>query len=326
MKPTTYKTFEEAASASKSRDQQGSAIVIGNFDGVHRGHQRLIEHAVKLAQSGEHAPLRVIALTFWPHPVRYFRPTLESFEIMTLDQRVDTLGTYGVEEVFAIPFDKGIASQTPEEFVIQALVTSLCAREVIVGEDFHFGHKRSGNVESLTELGKKHGFNTHAIPLLDDHGEHISSTRIRTQLKEGALDEVTRLMGRPYTLTGKVIHGDARGRELGYPTANTQVEQEVHLPDGIYTTTLETERYGSLQACTYIGSRPTYEEAKGRNVETFVLNVPQTKEGFDLYESRVQIKFHVRQRGDMAFSSSEELIAQMDRDVEQARQWHQGQP
>lgn len=306
--------------SANAPDGVRAVVVIGNFDGVHLGHQQLLMRARRDAQA---RGLRVVVLTFWPHPARFFKPDQPGFELMTLTQRATHLGEAGADEVLALPFNKRIASLTPEQFVQEVLVDGLAAAEVIVGEDFHFGHKRAGNTDTLRTLGATHNFTVHIHEDVVAHtDEIISSTRIRTHIRAGELEQATNLLGRAYTITGEVVHGDARGRNLGFPTANVAAEQDVFLPDGIYTTTLHTARYGNLTACTYIGNRPTYEEALGRNVETFVLDVPNSEEGFDLYGQHVAISMWRWQRGDAAYEDSEALIAQMEIDVAEARAWH----
>ncbi len=300
--------------------EQRAVVIIGNFDGVHRGHQQLLARAQKDARRAGH---RIVVLTFWPHPARFFKPNLPAFELMTLSQRAEHLGQHGADEVLALPFDARVAGLSPAEFVQEVLVDGLGAAEVIVGEDFHFGHRRAGNTTTLRELGDQHGFAVHIHePVLSDN-EVISSTRIRGHITRGELERANALLGRPYMLTGEVVHGDAWGRNLGFPTANVAAEQSVFLPDGIYTSTMHSARHGELRACTYIGSRPTYEEALGRNVETFVLDVPETEEGFDLYGEHVTIALHRWQRPDKAYEGSEALIAQMKLDVAEASAWHQ---
>lgn len=324
MNVRVHESMEQARAATKELGV-GSAVVIGNFDGVHRGHQELIAQAMELAHGGGGERLRVVALTFWPHPVRYFRPQVEPFEITSLEERVARLASHGVEEVFAMPFDEEVARMSPEAFVKRCLSEGLEAREVVVGEDFHFGHKRAGDVSTLEALGERFGFRAHGVALREDEEEEafISSTRIREHLKRGELEEANVLMGGEYVATGEVEHGDARGRTLGYPTANVTLRgKSLLLPDGIYTTTLKSSKYGDLPSCTYVGSRPTYEgsASPGRHIEAFVLG--EAGEGIDLYGERVELVFHVMQRGDRAFESSEALKDQIDRDVEEAGRWH----
>ncbi len=318
---TIYRTLKRA----KSAINHPSVVTIGNFDGVHRGHQALLEFARTLAQDAA----AVVPLTFDPHPVRYFKPDIPPFELTTIEQRAELLEAHGADAVVVVTFDEEIATLTPEEFVDQILIDALKATHVIVGKGFRFGHKRAGTTEVLINLCSTRGVGvTVHEPILDtEHdSEVISSTRIRELVKAGEVDEIPALLGRPYTMWGEVVHGDARGRELGYPTANITTENEVLPPDGIYTTTLETPSFGPLEAITYVGRRPTYEgEEAQRNIETFVLRW-ERDEPLDLYEEHVGIRFHDFIRGDRAFDSSEELIEQMDKDVAEARRWHQAAP
>ena len=315
------RTLEQAARRSAAR-AGGAAVVIGNFDGVHLGHQALLSAACEARALKRVSS--VVALTFWPHPARTFKPDIEPFELMTLEQRGEHLRRYGADAILALAFDERLAALTPREFVERVLLGALKAKHVVVGEDFHFGKGRAGDVSTLATLGSELGFTALAHePVRDAQtGQVISSTRVRQLVRRGDVEGAARLLGHAYELSGEVVQGDARGRELGFPTANILAEQEVFVPDGIYTSTLHSARFGALKACTYIGSRPTYEHALGRNVETFVLDEAAPQGGLDLYGERIRLALHRWQREDEAFEGSEALIAQIGRDVEIARRWH----
>ena len=309
-----YRTLERA----EQEIEGPSVVMIGNFDGVHLGHQALLQTGRALSS----ARAAIIPMTFDPHPVRFFRPDSPAFELTTIEQRAALLDHHGADAVMVLPFGKEIASLSPREFVDQILHQTLKAERVIVGEDFRFGHKRAGNTEVLKELCAERNIAVTIHPPVEVGGQIISSTRVREKVWGGKMRDVPALLTRPYEIAGEVIHGDARGRELGYPTANIESENRVMPPDGIYTTTLTSERFGALPAITYIGKRPTYEEDGARNVETFVLDWSEEKPPLDLYGQRVQIAFHDFIRPDKAFDTDEALIEQMDRDVASARRWH----
>ena len=314
-----YRTLREAREAGP----QPSVVTIGNFDGVHRGHQALLERAGELA-AGLEPRARVVTLTFEPHPVRFFRPGREPFELTTLRQRLDLLAAHGAAAAMVLTFDEELSQLEPEAFVDQILVEALGTRGVVVGQGFRFGHERAGTTEVIEQLGQERGFELAVCEPVERHGQVISSTRIREHVRAGRVDQIPALLTRPYRIWGRVVRGDARGRELGYPTANVASENELLPADGIYTTTLTAgQPWGELPSITYIGQRPTYEEeaTPGRTVETFVLGWP-AGESLDLYERRVGIAFHEHLRPDRAFESSEALVAQMEQDVARARAWH----
>lgn len=310
--------YRDTVRARQARGDETSVVTIGNFDGVHRGHQALLSLAGTLA-GGEH---RIIPMTFDPHPIRYFRPTSPAFELTTIEQRAQLLRAYGAHALFVLEFDELAANSSARDFVSTFLVDALGARHVIVGDGFRFAHKRSGTTDTLHELGQEYGFQAHVVEHVMDQGAPVSSTRVREHLRAGEVAIANALLTRPYFIGGVVVHGDARGRQLGYPTANTKTSNQVVIPDGIYTTTLRTEQFGALPACTYVGKRPTYEADNTRNIETFVLDY-EGAAPLDLYDAQVTIDFHDFIRGDRAFRDSASLVEQMHVDVAAARAWHQ---
>lgn len=309
--------YRDTVRASRARGDATSVVTIGNFDGVHRGHQALLNLASELA-GAEH---RIIPMTFDPHPIRYFRPDSPAFELTTIEQRAELLRAHGAHALFVLEFDELAANSSARDFVSTFLVDALGAKHVIVGHGFRFAHKRSGTTDTLRELGLEYGFQAHVVEHVLDQGAPVSSTRVREHLRAGEITLANALLTRPYFIDGVVVHGDARGRQLGYPTANIQSPNQVFIPDGIYTTTLRTERFGALPACTYVGVRPTYETDSTRNIETFVLD-HDGDEPLDLYEANVTIDFHDFIRSDRAFPDSAALIEQMHIDVAAARAWH----
>ncbi len=292
---------------------QGSVVAIGNFDGVHRGHQALLSRCVSEARA---LGAQAVALTFAPHPVRFFRPDAEPFLLSTPAQKAALLARCGVDAVVTLPFDEALAALSPQQFVTQVLCEGLHARHVLVGEGFRFGHRRAGTTQVLRALCEARGVGLTALDAQREGVEAISSSRVREHVRAGELEQAAALLGRPHQVSGQVIHGDARGRVLGFPTANVSSDNELLGPDGIYVTTLDVAPYGPLPACSYLGARPTFGQGP-RTFETFVLKAPEDE--LDLYDAQVTVSFLRRLRGDMAFESADALVAQMTRDVEAAR-------
>lgn len=290
-------------------------VAIGNFDGVHRGHQELLSHVVEHTDA---CGAEATALTFWPHPTRYFQPQAPPFELSTPQQKAAWMATTGITTFVSLPFDETVASLSPEAFVEEILVDALCAVRVIVGEDFHFGHKRAGDAKMLRELCGARGIDVTIVAPVKQDGV-ISSTRVRQLVRDAHLEQAQALLGRPFEVTGHVIHGDARGRDLGYPTANVDVGGMVMPGAGIYAATLQHDPQGPrLDACSYIGDRPTFGDGPV-TFETFVLDV-DPQQGLDLYDKTVTIQLLQRIRPDQAFESAEALIEQMHKDIQRTRQ------
>ena len=285
-------------------------VTIGNFDGVHVGHQAVLKLArdrVRLQQG------TAVVLTFEPHPLRVLAPGVELKFLSDPEEKLALLEEAGVDVVVRLPFTREFAAQTPDEFMVQVLRDGLGTRELFVGQNFRFGKERLGTIQSLTAAGPRLGFTVHAIAPVVLEGAPVSSTRIRDLVQAGAMAEAATLLGRPYTLRGTVIHGNRRGGELGYPTANLlPPEGRVLPPDGVYATQLkvDTQTWGAV---TYIGTRPTFG-AGGRMIETYLLDG-----GRDLYGCRVTILVHERLRGDQAFESADGLARQIAADVARTR-------
>jgi riboflavin kinase/FMN adenylyltransferase len=291
-----------------------SVVTIGNFDGVHLGHQWLITQTLERAAALDASP---VVLTFEPHPVRFFKPDAPEFRLMTLEARARELGRLGIPCVVALPFDEALANMSPQRFFDDVLRDGLRAQHILVGQDFHFGHKRSGTPDVLRALCEAAGVGLSLMPPVQRQGWPISSTTVRAALREARMDEVRALLGRPWSIEGEVVHGDARGRTMGFPTANVACDNPLMPPDGIFITTLTSPTRGELPAITYIGQRPTFGDGP-RTVETFVLHYEG--DSLNLYGEQVRIDFHRFLRPDARFDGMEALMAQMERDVAQARQ------
>lgn len=281
-------------------------LAIGNFDGVHRGHAKVIRRAVAEA---EERGVDAAVLTFEPHPVLVFRPDTPEFRLTSLEQKAQLLAELGIAGVVAATFDRQLASLSPEKFVQQILVDALDVSAVLVGEDFRFGSKRAGDTDALRRLGGSR-FDVITLEEVRADDEVISSTRIREALRNADLALVERLLGRPYGVRGTVEHGDALGRTFGFPTANVDPETPLLPPDGIYAAKLRCAEQ-CWDAAAYIGTRPAVD-GTARVVEAFCLGV----EGeLDLYDAVVELDFLAWIRGDRDFESEAGLIEQMKRDV-----------
>jgi riboflavin kinase/FMN adenylyltransferase len=285
-------------------------VTIGTFDGVHRGHRRLLDQAV---QRGEELHLPVAGVTFEPSPAAVLRPDAFSGRISTPEEKIAQLVEAGVDEVVVVPFTKELSRTSPESFMAW-LKEKTGLRELWVGEEFALGRDRTGTVERLMEIGAQLGFRVVAVPRLTNGAEVVSSSRVRSAVMSGDVATARRLLGRPFRVSGEVVHGQHLGRQMGFPTANVAPPPDLApLADGIYAAWAwlpgeETPR----PAVAYIGSRPTVN-GSGRMVETHLLDFDG-----DLYGQTIATDFLERIRGDARFDSLEDLIAQQRIDKAQA--------
>ncbi|WP_328994949.1 bifunctional riboflavin kinase/FAD synthetase [Kribbella sp. NBC_01245] len=298
-----------------------SVVTIGNFDGVHRGHQEVLAHARQQAEARGGLP--VVALTFHPHPMQVLRPGHGPATITEPAERAELLGKAGADAVLVLPFDRDVAAWSPEEFIDRVLVGALKAKAVVVGENFRFGHKAAGHVDTLIQAK---AFDVEGLALAGAGGadQPWSSTYIRAKIAEGDVEAAAEALGRPLRVTGVVIEGDKRGRELGYPTANIPAAADAAIPlDGVYAgwlTVLEpapgAPSYGEpLPAAISVGSNPTFDGVD-RRVESYVLD----RDDLELYGSKIAVDFVARLRGSqIKFESIDELLVQMKADVDGAR-------
>jgi riboflavin kinase/FMN adenylyltransferase len=301
--------------------RSGSAVTIGAYDGVHLGHRALL---AELRSRGDADGLTVVVVTFDRHPATVVRPESAPLQLCDLDQKLELLASAGVDRTVVVPFTTERADETAEDFVATVLVGGLGARLVVVGEDFHFGHGRKGNVALLRELGSVAGFAVEGVTLSTDAvgadggpDLPISSTRIRTLVSAGQVEEAATLLGRPHQVRGPVVHGDHRGGpELGYSTANVDVPEGICLPaPGIYAGWYERPDRSRWMTAISVGRRPTFYGADGALlVEAYLLD-------FDgqLYGEEAKVSFVGHLRAEQAFDSVEALIEQMGRDVESTR-------
>jgi riboflavin kinase/FMN adenylyltransferase len=288
-----------------------SVVALGNFDGVHLGHQAVLRRAV---EEGRRSESRIVAATFDPHPRVVLGPGEQPKLLTTLELRREALLRYGADEVWVIRFDEDLSRKSPEEFVRDVLVHELGAEAVVVGENFRFGHRAAGDVGDLERLMRRFGRKAYSVPVRSKDGDvGINSTHIRELIANGEVAEAAQLLGRPYVLRGEVIVGDQRGRSIGFPTANVLPDPTVVVPGrGVYAGFVRVGK-DVYAACTNVGVAPTFERGEGL-VEAHLLDF----EG-DLYGLVVDVSFVWRIRSEKRFSGVDELRAQIARDVEVAR-------
>jgi riboflavin kinase / FMN adenylyltransferase len=269
-------------------------VAVGEFDGVHLGHREVIRGSDTV-------------LTFEPHPLQVVRPQAAPRLLTSLDVKADLIAGLGVDELVVIPFDKGFAAQSPQEFIDDVLVERLGVTRVAVGENFRFGHQAAGDTDMLARDGR---FETRVVPLVEAEGEIVSSSHIRGLLLAGDVEQAARLLGAPFQIRGEVVHGDERGRTLGFPTANLVPDEALVTPGhGVYVA-----RADGACAAVSIGVRPTFGTGRGLLIEAYLID-----REVDLYGQTLRLEFLTRLRGERRFESREALIEQMERDVDQAR-------
>jgi len=294
-----------------------SVATLGNFDGVHKGHQAVLATVVERARA---EGAKAVAVTFDPHPVAVLHPERAPQIITAPQQRLDLLSVTGLDAVLVMEFTRDFALWTPERFVVEVFVKALGASVVVVGEDTRFGVRNSGDVDTLRAIGAEHGFEVLALTDIGEGGRW-SSSRVRSLVTSGDVVAATGILGRPHRVCGEVVHGDHRGRELGYPTANLSQESAGLIPaDGVYVGRLirpklpERDVERSLPAAISIGTNPTFEGTQ-RRVEAYVLD----RTDLDLYGETVIFEFIERLRETEKFDSIDDLILQMADDVQRAR-------
>ncbi|MFI7614131.1 bifunctional riboflavin kinase/FAD synthetase [Nonomuraea terrae] len=296
----------------------GRAVVtVGVYDGVHLGHQRVVERTVAVARE---RGLRGVAVTFEPHPDEIVRPGARPQRLTSMRRRIELLTRLGIDEVRVVEFTPELARETPDDFAQSVLTERLRAAAVVVGEDFVFGRDASGDVEILRTLGEKYDFAVEVVPRLDD----VSSTAVRELLTAGDVETAAARLGRPHRVEGIVVRGYQRGRELGFPTANVETPQHTAIPaDGVYAGWLQSVPVANLPtlyegqrwpAAISVGTNPTFEDVP-RTVEAYALD----RDDLDLYGTHVAVEFAARLRGNTRFDSIDALIAQIHDDVAATR-------
>lgn len=310
-----------------------SVVTIGNFDGVHQGHQQVLRQLIEAARKADAA---AVAVTFDPHPAQVHRPDSAPELIMGLEDRLETLEATGLDGVLVMHYTLELAAQTPEEFVRSVFVEGLGAAQVFIGHDVRFGKDNSGDLATMQQLGSQYGFD---VVVIDEFGSaatgsevgaiwqdsdlanrRCSSTWLRELLTDGDVKTAERVLGRPHRVRGEVVRGAARGRALGFPTANLSSHSTGFIPaDGVYAGWMTDAGGRRWPAAVSVGSNPTFEGVP-RQVEAHVIGRPdEAPEDFDLYGQMVVVEFIDRLRGMVAYRGPEALVDQMRLDVEQAR-------
>lgn len=290
-----------------------SRVTIGSFDGVHRGHQSIIRQLVQEAQSSA-AP--AVVVTFFPHPAIVLRGPNTVFYLTTPEERAALLAGWGIDMVITLPFDRELANQGPQEFM-QMLSDHLGLHRLWVGNNFALGRNRSGNIETLKQIGEQMNFSVEVVqPIINGNGEMISSSNIRRLLAEGNVQQAAEQLGRWYAIAGQIVHGDGRGKGLGIPTANFDFWPERALPaNGVYATRFWLGRQ-SYPAVTNVGVNPTFANQPSRpRIETHVIDFNQ-----DLYGREARLDFIAHLRPEYRFASAAELVQQIQADVMHARE------
>lgn len=297
---------------------RGAVIALGNFDGFHKGHQAVAAEAIEWAQR-EGRPS--IIATFDPHPVRFFRPDTAPFRLTTLEQRQELYLTAGATAMLVFHFDQELAKLSAEDFIIDILIKRFGAYGVVTGGDFSFGQGAQGNVQLLRQIGQENGLQNRVVEAVSDGSEIISSSRIREALAKGEPELATKLLTRPFAIRGVVEHGDKRGREIGYPTANLTIDHYLRPKYGIYAITgrLLSNDVRLLGAAN-LGVRPQFEPPK-ELLEPYFFDFSG-----NLYGQEIEVSFHHFLRPEAKFESVEELVVQMERDCTEAKRLLSGAP
>jgi riboflavin kinase/FMN adenylyltransferase len=289
-----------------------SVVAVGVFDGVHVGHRAVVARIVAAARDLDAQP---VVVTFDPHPATVVRPDVAPLMLGSVEQRLDLLEALGVAATLVLPFDREMSTWSPEEFIRRVLVDALHARRVVVGANFRFGHRAAGDVDVLAQVGEQAGYDVDPAPLVGD-AQPVSSTVVRGLLAEGAVAAAATALGRAHVLSGPVVRGDARGRELGFPTANVAVTAGMAVPaDGVYAGWLVRSDGSRLPAALSVGTNPTFDGTERRD-EAYVIDAPAD---LDLYDEVVDLEFVDRLRGMERFEGAEALVRQMHDDVSASR-------
>ncbi|MGN6766012.1 MAG: bifunctional riboflavin kinase/FAD synthetase [Rhizobiaceae bacterium] len=291
------------------QEYRGASVAIGNFDGVHRGHRALIREAKAQARA-KRVPSAV--MVFEPHPREFFQPNEVQFRLTTLKRKLAIFEKLGVDLVFVEPFDAELAALPAEAFIERVLVAGLGATHVVIGYDFYFGHKRGGNPELMVRAGEDLGFGVTVMPPIAEDGEVFSSSAVRLHLAQGDVKGVTHMLGEPWRVSGKVIGGAKRGTGMGFPTANLPMPKGTTLGHGIYAVRAHLDGMAH-DAAAYLGTRPTFDDGQPV-LEVFLFDF-----NGDIYGREIEIEFVDFIRGDRRFRSVEELVAQMEADIAQAK-------
>lgn len=290
------------------------AVTIGNFDGLHLGHQAMLARLQAVARA---RGLPTCVLSFEPHPREFFAPAQAPARLSSLREKTECLHGQGIDRLHVLRFDQALSALTPHAFIEQVLGTTLDARYVLVGDDFRYGARRAGDFALLQQMGATLGFDTESLPTVEVAGERSSSTAVRQALAAGELEHAARLLGRPYSISGRVVHGDKLGRDIGFPTANIQLKHNRPPLMGIFAVELYGLNGAPLPGVASLGRRPT---VKGADAVP-VLEVHLFDFNADLYGRRVRVDFLHKLRDEEKYPDLDTLVAQIRRDVADARQF-----
>ncbi len=283
-------------------------LAVGIFDGVHAGHQQIIATAKHLGE--------VTVMTFDPHPTSVVAPERTPSQLISVKDRIELLKQAGATYVEVVNFNKDFSQLSPDQFIEDVLLGRFKAEHVIIGENFNFGFKAQGSPKYLSEVGPKYGFGVSIVKLQEERGSTISSTRIRSLIIDGEIERANELLTRRFYLKGPVVHGEKRGREIGYPTANLGLTPLATIPaDGVYAGWLSVGE-SRWAAAISIGTNPTFPGVRGRQVEAYAID----QVGLDLYDQEAKIEFGFRLRDTLKFDGLAPLLEQMKKDCDQARE------
>jgi riboflavin kinase/FMN adenylyltransferase len=287
---------------------QMKVLALGIFDGVHAGHQQIIKTAKHLGE--------VTVMTFDPHPTSVVAPERTPPQLISVKDRIELLKQVGATHVEVVNFNKDFSQLSPDQFIEDFLLGRFKAEHVVIGENFNFGFKAQGSPKYLSEVGPKYGFGVSIVKLQEERGSTISSTRIRSLIIDGEIERANELLTRRFYLKGPVVHGEKRGREIGYPTANLGLSPLATIPaDGVYAGWLSVGE-SRWAAAISIGTNPTFPGVRGRQVEAYAID----QVGLDLYDQEAKIEFGFRLRDTLKFDGLEPLLEQMKKDCDQARE------
>ncbi len=308
----------------KHQGGRGSVVTIGNFDGVHKGHQAVIAQLLARAKQKD---LISTVIVFEPQPLEFLRSGGEPIRLMSLRDKVNALSAQHVDQLLCIKFDKAFSQICPRDFIHTVLCRGLSAQHVVVGDDFQFGRNREGRYETLVREGASLGFSVEQSATFEHDGERVSSTRIRRALLDGQMAEATTLLGRPYAVSGRVVHGEKLARRLGRPTANIPLGRKRLPLRGVYTVTVSVDDASQSQnlycGVANVGVRPTVNEQTGHVEKEARLEVHLLDYQGDLYRRRLRVELLHKLRDEKKFESLDQLQAAIEDDVQQAKVWFQ---
>ncbi|HTH94808.1 MAG TPA: bifunctional riboflavin kinase/FAD synthetase [Rhodocyclaceae bacterium] len=290
-----------------------SVLTIGNFDGVHLGHRAMLSRVVELARK---SAMPAVVLTFEPHPREYFAPASAPARLTRLREKLELLAACGIDQVYVCRFNAKTAGLGADEFIDQVLVRGLGVRHLLIGDDFRFGKGRSGDFALLQEAGRAHRFTVEAMTTITLDDERVSSSSIRAALAAGNLARAEHFLGRPFFMSGRVMHGDKIGRTLGFPTANIQHARERLPLSGIYAVSVDGLDKQSMFGAASVGVRPTIADGLKPVLEVYLLDFNR-----DIYGEHVHVNFHHKLRDEAKFAGLDELKAQIARDVDATRDY-----